>query len=87
MIVALTKHSQCQCGVVDREDLRSVQIESVFAGKQFDFSKFRRLTEAGEGGRLRVERRADPEPAARLAGHHLDRGNPADHGQGADEGF
>ena len=40
-----------------------------------------------EGGRLRVERRADPEPAARLAGHHLDRGNPADQGQGADEGF
>ena len=60
MIVALTKHSRCQRGVVDRGDLRSVQIESVFGGKQFDFSKFRRLTEAGEGGRLRVERRADP---------------------------
>jgi hypothetical protein len=28
---------------------------------------------AGGGGRLRVERRADPEPAARLAGHYLDR--------------
>ena len=60
MIVALTKHSRCQRGVVDREDLRSVQIESIFGGKQFDYSKFRRLTEAGEGGRLRVERRADP---------------------------
>ena len=60
VIVALTKHSRCQRGVVDREDLRCVQIKSVFAGKQFDFSKFRRLAEAGEGGRLRVERRADP---------------------------
>ena len=60
VIVALTKHSRCQRGVVDREDLRSVQIKSVFAGKQFDFSKFRRLAEAGEGSRLRVERRADP---------------------------
>jgi len=26
-----------------QENLRSVQIESVFGGKQFDFSKFRRL--------------------------------------------
>ena len=33
VIVALTKHSRCQRGVVDRGDLRSVQIESVFGGK------------------------------------------------------
>jgi hypothetical protein len=35
VIVALTKHSQCQRGVVDRGDIQSVQIESVFAENSF----------------------------------------------------
>jgi len=35
VIVALTKHSQCQRRVIDKDNPKSVQIESVFAENNF----------------------------------------------------